>query len=114
MLHAIASFIATLGTAFVAWANLHTDEPTVVLAFALPVVVASSAMWPSAAPVFGLLVGAAVPISTFLACALGWHVPYPCTMTTVYQSCIVFALTLPAAGIGYLFGKALLPAAPVS
>jgi hypothetical protein len=35
-------------------------------------------------------------------------------MTTVYQSCLVFAFTLPAAGIGYIIGRALLPAAPAT
>lgn len=109
MIHSTASLVAVLGAALVAWVNLHTDEPTVVLAFALPVVVVSSVMRRPAALPFGLLVGAAVPASTFLACWLGWRVPYPCSLATVWQSCIVFAFTLPAAGIGYVVGKALFP-----
>jgi hypothetical protein len=111
MILASAFVTAILGSLLVAWANLRTDEPTVVLAFALPIVLVSSVMRPSVAPLFGMLVGAAVPVSTWLACVLAWRVPYTCSMTTVYQSCIVFLFTLPVAGIGFVIGSALFPAA---
>lgn len=105
----LALIIGVIGTCFVGWANLHTDEPTVVIAFAMPIVLLASAMWGRPTPIFALLVGAAVPVSTLLAYLLGRQTPYPCSPATVYQSCIIFVFTLPAAIFGVLLRKAFSP-----
>ena len=105
----MALSICLTSVCVVAWVNLHTDEPTVVLAFALPFAVVSAALWPALAAMWGLMVGAPVPVSTLLALLLGWRTPYPVSLSTVFQSCIVFLFTVPVSLLSGKVSRALFP-----
>jgi hypothetical protein len=113
MTKVIAAAVAILGALLVGWANLHTDEPTVVVAFAVPIAFVAGALWPRASVATGFGVGAAVPIGTLLAYWLGWRTPYPIALATVYQSCMIFAFTISAALFGAVLSRAIF-ASPAS
>ncbi len=105
--------VALTAALVVGWVNLHTDEPTVVLAFALPLVCALSFAWPRMKLLWGILLGASVPASQLFVLRLGWRTPYPNTRASIRESCIVLLLTIAVALIaGYIRVSLFPPSAP--
>jgi hypothetical protein len=73
----IAAAIAIASAVFVGWANLHTDEPTVIVALILLLSLALGLFQPRLAWLWAIVIGASVEASYIVCAALHLHVPFP-------------------------------------
>jgi hypothetical protein len=102
-----AAGILVLGLFWIGYANLHTDEPTVVLPFVLLVAAGPSLLRPRRAWCWALLAGLMVPASQAFAALLHLHVPYANTPGDIASACLVLIPASLAAAIGAGLGLAL-------
>jgi hypothetical protein len=101
-----ASGVIVLGLLWIGYANLHTDEPTVVLPFVLLMAAAPSLIWPRRAWCWALLAGLMVPASQAFAALLRLHVPYANTAGDIASACLVLIPAAIAAALGAGMGFA--------
>jgi len=107
-LNKLIPLLATGATVLITgWANLHTDEPTVVLAFAVSSICLVGFRWQKLSMLAGVLISASIPLSQQLALWFGFSTPYPNSQGAIRESCIVFLLLLPIAVAVFVIGSAL-------